>query len=279
MAEKTAEPYFVIKPPSGLFSINLRELWNYRELAYFFAWREIKVRYKQTTMGVLWAIFQPLAATLIFTVFFGRLAKVPSDGIPYPIFVYTGLLFWNYFAFCVSHASESMIANSNIIQKIYFPRLLIPVASSLVGIVDFFISAMLFFCMMIYYKCVPGPLFLLAFIPLLALTFLSSVGIGSFLGALNVKYRDVRYIVPFFMQMLLFLTPVIYPASMIGGQYNWLLALNPMAGVIEAARYFIFGTHALNINLLCWSAIGSLFYFAAGIIYFRKTEYFFADMI
>ncbi|MFH1619012.1 MAG: ABC transporter permease [bacterium] len=279
MSESNSGNCTVIRPPAGLLSINSGELWEYRELAYFFAWRDVKARYKQTMMGVLWAVFQPLAGMAVFTVFFGKLAKIPSDGVPYPLFVYAGLLFWNYFSSGVTRSSESMIGNANIIQRVYFPRLIIPISVSLAGLVDFTVSFVLLLCLMAYYRCAPGAAFVL-FVPfLLLMTFLSAVGIGSFLGALNVKYRDVRCITPFFIQMLLFLTPVIYPASMTGDRYRWILAVNPLSGVIEAARFLIFGTSTFDLKLFFVSAAMSLLLFAAGVIYFRKTESFFADII
>lgn len=271
--------HLIIKPPKGWFHIDIKELWEYRELAYFFAWREIKVRYKQTIIGALWAIFQPVMATIIFTVFFGKFAKMPSEGTPYPLFVYTGLIFWNYFSFGLTHSSESMIGNANIIQKIYFPRLIIPISSSLVGLIDFAVSGVLLIVLMFYYNYVPNFFSFLIVPVLLVLTFIASVGLGSFLGAVNVKYRDVRYAVPFFIQMLIFLTPVIYPVSIIDPKYKWLLGLNPMSGIIEAARFFLLGTNRLDLGVFSISCIMSLCFFVFGIIYFRKTERFFADII
>jgi len=276
----TTEKYdLVIKPQKGWLNIGFKELWAYRELAYFFVWRDLKIRYKQTVVGALWAIFQPLAAMLIFTFFFGRLAKMPSDGIPYPIFVYVGLLLWNYFSFGLSHSSNSMVSNSNIIQKIYFPRLIIPISSSLIGIVDFTIASIILIAMMFYYQYTPN-MAGIAYLPmLLFITFLSSVGLGCFLASINVKYRDVRYIVPFFIQMVMFLTPVIYPMSMLGNKYKWLLMMNPMCGVIETARGVIFNNSLVDWTLLSVSIAVSVILFVFGIMYFRKTEHFFADII
>ncbi|MBI5683043.1 MAG: ABC transporter permease [Deltaproteobacteria bacterium] len=271
--------HLIIKPPKGWFQIDIKELWMYRELAYFFAWKEIKVRYKQTAIGALWAVFQPVIATIIFTIFFGKFAKMPSEGIPYPLFVYTGLIFWNYFSFGLTHSSESMIGNANIIQKIYFPRLIIPISSSLVGLIDFAVSCVLLVVLLFYYNYMSGFTNFLIVPVLLVLTFFASVGLGSFLGAVNVKYRDVRYVAPFFIQMLIFLTPVIYPVSMIDAKYKWLLGLNPMSGIIEAARFFILGSNRLDLEILFISFIMSLCFFVFGIIYFRKTERFFADII
>jgi lipopolysaccharide transport system permease protein len=269
----------VIKPQKGLFNIGFKELWEYRELAYFFVWRDLKVRYKQTAAGALWAIFQPLVAMLIFTFFFGRFAKMPSDGIPYPIFVYVGLLLWNYFSSALSRASNSMISNASIIQKVYFPRLIIPASSSLTGLVDFIIASFILVGLMFYYHYTPNLAGIL-YVPLLVfITFLTSVGLGSFLASVNVKYRDVRYVMPFFIQMLMFLTPVIYPVSMLGDKFKWVLALNPVAGVIETARGTLLGIRAVNWQLLSISIIVSIALFIFGIFYFRKTEKFFADII
>jgi lipopolysaccharide transport system permease protein len=269
----------VIRPKKGLIDIGLKELWDYRELIYFFAWKEIKVRYKQTVLGCIWAILQPIFTTIVFTIFFGRFAKMPSDGIPYPIFVYVGLLLWNYFSFGLSHSSNSMVENSDIIQKIYFPRLIIPISSCLVGLIDLFISLFILIGLMFYYGYAPhiNNIFLFPFLVLL--TFFSSVGLGSFLAALNVKYRDVRYIVPFFIQLLMFLTPVIYPVSMVGNKTKWILVLNPMSGIIESARRVILGIGGIDWNILCISGITGIVLFVLGIAYFRQTEKFFADTI
>jgi len=279
MSTITEKNEIIIKPQKGWLRIDFKELWYYRELVYFFVWRDLKIRYKQTIVGALWAIFQPLAAMLIFTFFFGRLAKMPSDGIPYPIFVYVGLLLWNYFSFGLSHSSSSMVSNANIIQKIYFPRLIIPISSSLIGIVDFIIASVILIAMMFYYHYAPNIAGIIYLPLLLFITFLSSVGLGCFLASINVKYRDVRYVVPFFIQMVMFLTPVIYPISMLGNKYKWLLMMNPMCGVIETARGVIFNNSAVDWVLLSVSIAVSVILFIFGIMYFRKTEHFFADII
>jgi len=279
MSTTTEKNEIIIKPQKGWLRIDFKELWYYRELAYFFVWREIKVRYKQTVVGVAWAIFKPLTTMLIFTFFFGRFAKMPSDGIPYPIFVYIGLLLWDYFSFGLSHSSESMVGNANIIQKVYFPRLIIPISSSLIGLVDFAIASIVLVGIMFYYHYIPN-IAGIFYIPLLLfITFLSSVGLGCFLASINVKYRDVRYVIPFFIQIFMFLTPVIYPVSMVGAKFKWLLALNPMAGVIEAARAVILGTKDIDWQILSVSMVISALLFIFGIFYFRKTEKFFADII
>lgn len=273
------ENEIIIRPPKGFLSIGLQELWNYRELAYFFVWRDIKIRYKQTVIGVLWAIFQPLMAMIIFTIFFGKFAKMPSDNIPYPVFVYVGLLLWNYFSSGLSHASESMVSNANIIQKTYFPRLIIPISSSLTGLVDFLIASCLLIAFMFFYHFRPN-IEIIIYLPVLILTvFLSSVGLGCFFASVNVKYRDVRYAMPFFIQIMMFLTPVIYPISLLGNKYRWLLLLNPMSGVIETARAVIFGGRAVDYNMLFISIMVSAVLFISGVVYFRKTERYFADIV
>lgn len=269
----------VIRPPRGWFRIDLKELWAFRELAYFFVWRDLKVRYKQTALGALWAIFQPFVAMVVFSVFFGKLARMPSDGIPYPIFVYSGLIFWNYFSFSLSHAAGSMVENASIIKKIYFPRLIIPIASSLIGLVDFAIAALILVGLMVYYRFAPSILTLLYLPALLAITFLTALGVGSFLASMNVKYRDVRYAMPFFIQMLLFVTPVIYPVSIVGERFRWLLALNPMSSVIETVRGLMFKGGEIDVDNLLLSAGVAVVLFVCGVMYFRKTEQFFADII
>ncbi len=279
MNATSSENLIIIKPQKGWINIGLRELWDYRELIYFFVWRDIKVRYKQTAVGALWAVFQPLTAMVIFTIFLGKFAKIPSDNIPYPVFVYTGLLLWNYFSFSLSHASNSMVSNANIIQKIYFPRLIIPVSSSLIGFIDFAVAALILIGLMFYYSFIPA-FKIIFFLPLLLLiTFLSSVGLGSFLASINVKYRDVRYAIPFFIQMMMFITPVIYPLSILNEKFRWLMLFNPMSGVIENARRLIFTNLPVDWFMLAISIAISFSLFIFGIMYFRKTERYFADII
>lgn len=279
MQEKDKAVVTVIRPLKGWFHFNFKELWDYRELAYFFVWRELKIRYKQTAVGILWAVFQPFCAMVIFSIFFGQLGKMPSDGIPYPVFVFMGLLLWNYFSFGLSHASTSVVSNSNIIQKIYFPRLIIPISSSLIGLIDFCFSAVILLCVMWFYHYSPA-LRGLFYIPLLLLiTFLSSVGIGCFFASLNVKYRDVQYVTPFFIQMFMFVTPVIYPVSIVLKKYKWFLYLNPMSAVIENSRSAILGVSAVNLYSLLYALILSIIIFTCGVIYFHKTERYFADII
>lgn len=265
--------------PKKLFSFSdIREVWEYKELLYFLTWRDFKVRYKQTTIGVLWAVFQPFLTMVVFSVFFGGLLKVPSDGVPYPIFVYTGLLFWQFFSTALADTSTVLITNQPIITKIYFPRLLLPLSSVATKVIDFAIAAVILVGMMVYYGYTPH-LSGLFIIPLLLLiTFMASAGLGLFLAAINVKYRDVRYVLPFFIQILLFVTPVIYPAG-IAGKYSYLLALNPMMGVIQSARAALLGTTVLNWTLVGISLVSTFVLLLIGIYTFKKTERHFADII
>lgn len=268
----------VIRPKKTFSWNDIKELWQYRELLYFFSWRDLKVRYKQTTIGVLWAILQPFLTMIVFTVFFGKLAGIPSDGVPYPIFVYTGLLFWQFFSGALSETSASLIANRSIITKVYFPRLLLPISSVITKFIDFLIAAVILVAMMVYYDYTPYLQGLLLIPLLLVITFFASAGLGLFLSALNVKYRDVRYALPFFIQILLFVTPVIYPAS-IAGKYSKILALNPMTGVIQTARAALLGATEINWALLSTSAIACFVMLVIGVIYFKKIERYFADVI
>jgi len=268
----------VIRPKKMISMRDITELWKYRELLYFFSWKELKVRYKQTAIGVVWALFQPFISMVVFSLFFGKLAKMPSDGIPYPIFVYVGLLIWQFFSSALSETSNCLINNQGIISKIYFPRLILPISSVLTKLVDFFVSSFMLFGMMIYYHYYPDFVGLLIMPLLLVLSFMLAVGAGLLLASINVKYRDVRYVLPFFIQTLLFVTPVIYPVS-IAGKYSWILALNPMTGVINAAHAAVFGNAPINWGLLGESAIISVVILAAGVYVFKKTEKYFVDLI
>lgn len=264
--------------PVGKLSLGLKELWEFRELFYFFTWRDIKVKYKQTSLGILWAILQPFLLMIVFSLFFGQALNVPSDNIPYPVFVFSGLLLWSVFSSGLANASNSMVSNAGIIKKIYFPRLIIPMSSILVALFDFMMAFVIFIGILIFYHQ-PVNSNIILFLPLsILITVLSTFGLGAWLAALNVKYRDFRYVIPFFIQLLLFLTPVIYPVSII--KYQWaqkILSLNPMAGAIELLRSSV--THsALNLQLVATSFIVSLLLFFAGLFYFRKTEYYFADL-
>lgn len=274
----TTNMTLVIRPKKTFSLDDLKEIWHYRELLYFFTWRDLKVRYKQTAIGVAWAVFQPLVTMVVFTVFFGGLAKIPSDGIPYPIFVFTGLLFWQFFSTALSETSNCLVSNQAIITKVYFPRLILPLSSVMTKLVDFFIAAIILALMMIYYGFIPQTQSFIVIPIVLLISFMCSVGLGLILAAINVKYRDVRYALPFFIQMLLFVTPVIYPAS-IAGKYSWVLALNPMTGAIQSSRASLLGTTPVNWELISVSFIACVVLMFVGIYIFKKVERYFADII
>jgi lipopolysaccharide transport system permease protein len=274
---------FVIAPPKRWLSINWKELWRYRDLFLVLAWRDIAVRYKQTTLGVLWAVFQPFVTMIVFTFIFNRMAKIESgDGTPYPIFLYVGLLLWQYYSGTLTNASNSMVANAGIIQKIYFPRLIIPATAATTGLVDLAISSMILVGMMVYYGFMPHLLGILILPALLFCTVFSAMGFGMFLAALNVKYRDVRYAVPFFIQIMMYVTPVIYPVKMLDGYpivKALMIWLNPISGVITNARAGILGQGEVEWQVLGISMLMSAVFFLAGLYYFRNTERYFADIV
>jgi lipopolysaccharide transport system permease protein len=274
----TAPSITVIEPKTGWVPVDFREIWNYRELLYFLTKRDIKVRYKQTVLGGLWAVIQPAFTMLVFTLFFGRLAKMPSDGLPYPIFVYAGLLPWTYFANAVSASGNSLVGSANLITKVYFPRIVVPASAALAGLLDFFIALFVLAALMIWYQFLPGPTILL-FPFLVALTFLCAVGVGLWLSALNVQYRDIRYAIPFLIQVWMFISPVIYPVSLVHGKYQWLLALKPMGGVIHAYRASLLGHQPIDWGLLALSAVIILALFLGGLYYFRRMEKVLADVV
>lgn len=279
--KNTAPIEYVIRPP-GKLSLNLRELWLYRELFYFFTWRDIKVKYKQTVLGFLWAILQPLLMMAIFVVFFAKALKVPTDGVPAPLFYYSGLLLWNVFSSGISGAGNSMVANANIIKKIYFPRLIIPISSILTAVFDFAMALIIFIILVIYYHFQGfefASLQLMLTIPLgLFLTVITAFGLGSFMAALNVKYRDFRYIIPFFIQFMLFVTPVIYPVSIFADSWlEQLLSLNPMTGAITLGRS-AFTAAVIDWQMIGISSLSAIFIFLLGIFNFRRTEAYFADL-
>ncbi len=269
---------YEIKPHNKL-TLGIAELWLYRELFYFFTWRDIKVKYKQTVLGFAWAILQPFVMMVIFSVFFGKALKVPSDNVPYPIFVFSGLLMWNIFSSGLSNAGNSMVTNANIIKKIYFPRLIIPISSVLVSLFDFIMAFAIFIGMIIYYHTSINVLQFLFYIPVsIAITCISTFGLGTLLAALNIKYRDFRYIIPFLIQSLLFVTPVIYPVSIITNVFmKYIFALNPMYAAIELFRHSII-QKPLDHTLILISLTSSILFFLVGIFYFRKTESYFADL-
>src|SRR5438067_3315614 len=271
-------PVFFIKPESGLASLGLKELWEYRELLYFLTWRDIKVRYKQTVLGAAWAIIQPFFMMVVFSLFFGRLAHVPSDGISYPVFAYCALLPWQLFAHSLIESSNSLVANERLITKVYFPRLVVPISAVLGGLIDFAIAFVILLLMMAYYGIVPGlavltlPLFIL-------LAVMTALGVGLWLSALNVQYRDVRYTIGFLTQFWLFATPVAYPSSIVPEKWRALYGLNPMAGVVEGFRWALLGKANPPGALLAVSVVAVLLLLVGGLYYFRRMEQTFADIV
>jgi len=267
-----------IKATRGMRNIDFTELWNYRELMFFFAWRDISVRYKQTVLGVLWALIQPACTMVIFAVFFGKFGKMPSDGVPYPVFVYAGLLPWTLFSSGLSRAADSVVGNGGLIKKVYFPRLIIPLAASMGALVDFFVSAFLLAGLMVWFRVgVDATVLLLPIF--VAMTFFAALGIGFFFSAVNALYRDVRYLLPFVLQMGMFVTPVIYPVSMMPKAYAWLLYLNPMTGIIEAIRWVLFKAPGFPVFGLCMSAVVTVVFMVLGIVVFATAERHFADSV
>jgi lipopolysaccharide transport system permease protein len=267
-----------IAPPRGWFELNLREMWDSRELLYFFVWRDLKVRYKQTAIGVAWVVIQPLLAMLVFTLFFGRLAKMPSAGLPYPVFYYTALLPWMYFATALANATNTIVDHQRVITKVYFPRMILPLSAVLSGLVDFAIGFILLIGMMLYYHQVPTVATLL--LPFfLLLTVVTALAMGLWLSALNAIYRDVRYVVPFLVQSWLFASPVAYPSTLIPARWRWLYGLNPMAGVIEGFRWALTGHGQPPGTLVLVSAGTVLVLLVAGVVYFQKMEGTIADMV
>lgn len=267
-----------IEPSKGWVSLKLDELWNYRELTYFFIWRDIKIRYKQTILGAFWAILQPLLTMVIFSIFFGKLAQVPSDGMPYPIFSYTALVPWSFFANGLLQASNSLVNNINMVKKTYFPRLIMPISSVLGGILDFVLAFTVLLLMMLYFKIYPTinilwlPLFLL-------LALVTSLGTGFWFAAMNAQFRDIRYIVPFLIQAWMFLTPIAYPSSLIPEPWRPLYGLNPMAGVVEGFRWALLGTDTEPGLMTLVSGIVAIGLLVSGAFYFRRMEKTFADVI
>lgn len=270
-------PVLRIQPASGWVSLRLEELWQYRELVYFLTWRDIKVRYKQTLLGGLWAILQPLFTMLVFSLFFGRLAKIPSDGIPYPLFAFAALVPWTFFANGLNQSSQSLVAGSNLIKKVYFPRLAIPIATIFSGLVDFLVSFVVLLVMMVFYGTVPtANIIWLPFLVLLALA--TCLGVGLWLSALNVHFRDVRYVVPFLVQFWLFSTPIAYPSTLLPEPWRTVYGLNPMVGVVEGFRWSLLGTDTAPGPIIAASSVAALILLVSGALYFRRMETTFADV-
>jgi lipopolysaccharide transport system permease protein len=272
------EPFIVIMPRKGLLNLDLKSVWQYRELLYFLVWRDVMVRYKQTAIGVAWAILQPLITMVIFTVIFGNLAKIPSEGIPYPVFAFAALLPWSYFSQALTRNSSSVVSSSNLVTKVYFPRLLIPIAASVAPIVDLFFSFLVLLVLMAWYQITPtwGLLALPFFLGLCVMT---ALAVGLWSSALNVRYRDVGHVIPFLIQVWMYASPVVYPASMVPEKWRLLYSLNPMVGVIEGFRWALLGKESPDFLIMAVSLVVVLITLIGGVIYFKKSEETFADVI
>lgn len=270
-------PVKIIRPLDGWLPIDLKELWEYRELVYTFAMRDIKVRYKQTALGAAWAVIQPFMMMVVFTVFFGKLAKIPSEGIPYPLFSYAALLPWTLFSEGITRSTNSMITNANIMTKVYFPRLVMPLSGILSPLIDFMIAFVILIAMMLFYGFVPTtniiwlPVFVL-------LALMTSLGVGLWLSAFNVQYRDFQYTLPFLIQLWLFASPVVYPSTLLPESYRWIYGLNPMAGVIEGFRWALLGTNPPS-TMIAFSFIIVIVLLISGAYYFKRMEKTFADVV
>jgi lipopolysaccharide transport system permease protein len=274
----SVRPLVRIEPSKGWVALRLRELWAYRELLYFLTWRDIKVRYKQTAIGAAWAIIQPFCTMVVFSIFFGRLAKMPSDGVPYPVFAYAALVPWTFFANGLSASSDSVVSNANLIKKVYFPRLAVPISGVISGVVDFVLAFGVLLAMMLYFGIVPT--WKVVWLPLFALlAVVVALGVGLWLSAMNAQYRDVRYAVPFLTQFWLFATPVAYPSSLLSEPWRTVYALNPMVGVVEGFRWALLGTATTPGSMMLVSAAASLLILVTGAFYFRRMEKTFADVV
>jgi len=271
-------PVTIIKPSKGWVSLNLRDLWGYRELLYFLTWRDIKVRYKQTVLGAAWAIIQPFFTMVVFSLFFGQLAKVPSDGIPYPIFSYAALVPWTFFANGLNQSSNSLVGSANLITKVYFPRLVVPLSAVISGVVDFVLAFAVLLGMMAFYGLWPTSAVI--WLPLLLLLALvTALGVGLWLSAMNVQFRDVRYAVPFLIQFWMFATPIAYPSSLLAQPWRTIYALNPMVGVVEGFRWALLGIQTSPGPVIIVSALAALATLVSGAFYFRRMEKTFADVV
>ncbi|HEV3468839.1 MAG TPA: ABC transporter permease [Pyrinomonadaceae bacterium] len=278
MEARDTATFLRIQPSAGWVSLRLRDLWEYRELLYFLIWRDIKVRYKQTALGAAWAVLQPLMTMLVFSVFFGRLARMPSDNIPYPIFAFTALVPWTLFAHGLTGSANSLVGNANLITKVYFPRLVIPIATVLAGLLDFALAFVVLLLMLLYYGIVPtaNVVWLPAFV-LLALA--TSLGVGLWLSALNVEFRDVRHVVPFVTQLWLFATPIAYPSSLLPEPWRTVYGLNPMVGVAEGFRWALVGAKTAPGPVVAASSLAAVAILVGGVFYFKRMERTFADVV
>ena len=279
MSEAPAEsPCTTIQPSRGWVRLGLKELWDYRELLYFLTWRDVKVRYKQTALGVAWAVIQPVFAMVVFSLFFGRLAKIPSDGIPYPLFTYCALLPWQLFAYALTESSNSLVVNERLITKIYFPRLVIPISTVFAGLLDFAVGFCVLLVMLLFYGVHPG--WAIATLPaFLLLAIAAALGVGLWLSALNVRYRDVRYTLTFIVQIWLFLSPVAYSSSLVPERWRPIYGLNPMAGVIDGFRWALLGTANAPGASLWVSIVMVGLILTGGLFFYRRMEKSFADVV
>jgi homopolymeric O-antigen transport system permease protein len=271
-------PLIIIEPKKSYFGINLRELWSYHELLYFLAWRDIKVRYKQTILGVLWAILQPLLMMLLFSLFFGKLAGLPSDGVPYPLFAFAGLLPWTFFSSAATTSGNSIVNSSNLITKVYFPRLLVPTAAVVAALLDFAITFIVLGALLVYYR-VTLTWSILMLPVLIALLTVLTLAFGVLMSALNVKYRDIKFALPFLIQLWFFASPIIYPSSMVPESWRWILALNPMTGIIEGFRASLFARKPFDWMMIMISAAVSLLLLLLSVVMFKRMEKTFADIV
>ncbi len=268
----------LIEPTQGWVSLKLHQLWEYRELLYFLVWRDVKVRYKQTVLGAAWAVIQPFMAMVVFSIFFGKLAKMPSDGIPYPLFAYSALVPWSFFANGLNQSSNSLVGSAHLITKVYFPRLVVPISSVTSGIVDFILAFVVLLGMMFYFGVLPT--FNVIWLPfLLALAFVTALGVGMWFSALNVEFRDVRYVVPFLTQFWMFATPIVYPSSLLSEPWRTLYGINPMVGVVEGFRWALLATETAPGPIVIVSSLASLVILMGGAFYFRRMEKTFADLV
>jgi len=267
-----------IEPTKGWVALQLKELWAYRELLYFMVWRDVKVRYKQTALGAAWAIIQPVFTMIVFSLFFGRLGKIPSDGIPYPIFTLAALVPWTFFSQGLSQASNSLVGSAHLIKKVYFPRLSVPIAAVTSGLIDLALAFVVLLGMMVYYGIFPT--IHVVWLPLLLLlTVVTSLGVSLWLSALNVQFRDVRHVLPFLIQLWLFATPIAYPSSLLPESWRMLYSINPMVGVVEGFRWALLGTQNAPGPMIIVSALAALAILVSGAFYFRRLEKTFADVI
>ncbi len=275
---RDAQRVTIIRPRSGLVALDLGALWQARELLYFLVWRDLKVRYRQTVLGAAWAILQPFVTMVVFSLVFDRLAKVPSDGVPYPVFSFAALVPWTFFATALGQASNSLVGSQNLLKKVYFPRLVLPIAAVLSGVVDLAVAGAVLVAMMVAFGIVPT-LAIVWVVPIAGLAFLTALGFGLWLAALNVRYRDVRYVVPFLLQLWLLATPVAYPSSLIPEPWRTLSAINPMVGVVEGSRWALLGVAPAPVPQLVVSTIVAVAVAAAGLVWFRRVEGSLADVV